>query len=458
MDTIEKRGNAPLGKGSYGTVYDCIYSNGTREHAGAFKKNKVNKPTDFHCSVKELDVLVQMKGHHHIVSLTKVVFGEVSHDFCLSPVSNSGMKPDLVHFTFEKASCSGDELLYVRHPFYQAASVTKIATHVLLGLEYLHAHKIIHRDIKPGNILYFESEDVIKISDFGMCRRMNKQRPPTPGVCTMNYRAPEIILGQSYNEKSDIWSWGCMIYEFLTNNFFLKIRGKESTEKLITAIRKKLNTNWERDLPEEFVPLLQGALQQDPKKRLTATELLALIPQRYQEEIQQCREDFPPIFIENKPYLMALRDERTLGAEILQTLFSSRFKSRTLFHAWRLFDSCIYHLPDEEVYERNMVEMILYVCIYLMEKYFATLTVVSSWDHMVPSRLRGEKNRKLALFIERQIIKDLYEMCIYEMTAFEAADDFDINLSTDEAIKLLTYISTHDVSGLTASEIVKSYL
>lgn len=457
MASIVRKGDKPLGKGSYGTVYSCLSRKGQRESEQAFKKNRVNKVTDFHVSLKELDVLVVTKKHPFIVSLCNVVLGEPPRDFCSSPTSSSGTKADLLHFTFEKATCSGDDLLDRRHPFYNSISATRIATHILLGLEFLHAKGIIHRDLKPGNILYFADTQEVKISDLGMCRRDTRQRAPTPDVCTLNYRAPEICIGDPYNEKSDIWSFGAMLYEFLTGELFISVGRRDGPEMIYAKILKKTNVKFKHDIPSEILPLLEGALKVDPKKRLSARELLALIPERYHETIQRCRENFPPVPNEEIPYQIATRKERREGAEILQEAASRNIKSRVLFHGWRLFDLYLFHLTPEAELDKKKVSLLLYVCFYLFEKYFATMVTVTGWDNFVPQELRGEENRITAYSFERQIIRDLCEMSIYQPTVFEACDNKGIVVEGRLVSDLLDYISTHDVSGLTPSEVLEHF-
>ena len=79
--------------------------------------------------------------------------------------------------------------------------------------ESQNPQKILHRDLKPGNIFLDGNSDV-KLGDFGLARVMNQESQfAFTHVGTPYYMSPEQIHDQKYNEKSDIWSLGCIIYE-----------------------------------------------------------------------------------------------------------------------------------------------------------------------------------------------------------------------------------------------------
>uniref|UniRef100_A0A1A8F6H6 Mitogen-activated protein kinase n=1 Tax=Nothobranchius korthausae TaxID=1143690 RepID=A0A1A8F6H6_9TELE len=88
---------------------------------------------------------------------------------------------------------------------------------ILRGLKYLHSAGILHRDIKPGNLLV-NSNCVLKICDFGLARveETDESRHMTQEVVTQYYRAPEILMGsRHYSNSIDIWSVGCIFAELL---------------------------------------------------------------------------------------------------------------------------------------------------------------------------------------------------------------------------------------------------
>ena len=97
--------------------------------------------------------------------------------------------------------------------------VKSIMYQFLCGLNYIHRNRIIHRDIKPQNILV-DSRGVVKITDFGLARSYAfPLRHYTRDVVTWWYRAPEIFMGcTNYTPAIDIWSTGCLFAQ-LVNKF-----------------------------------------------------------------------------------------------------------------------------------------------------------------------------------------------------------------------------------------------
>lgn len=83
---------------------------------------------------------------------------------------------------------------------------------ILMGLEYLHIRNVFHRDLKPANLL-IDKNNHIKIADFGisLVHTPNKSTYSTAGTAV--YSAPEVLRGGKYDYKSDIWSFGCILYE-----------------------------------------------------------------------------------------------------------------------------------------------------------------------------------------------------------------------------------------------------
>ncbi|XP_067644161.1 uncharacterized protein wnd isoform X1 [Eurosta solidaginis] len=83
------------------------------------------------------------------------------------------------------------------------------------GMQYLHSHKIIHRDLKSPNILIGQHE-IVKISDFGTSKEWNEISTKMSFAGTVAWMAPEVIRNEPCSEKVDIWSYGVVLWEMLT--------------------------------------------------------------------------------------------------------------------------------------------------------------------------------------------------------------------------------------------------
>ena len=98
--------------------------------------------------------------------------------------------------------------------------VWSILSQLVAALRYLHCEKkVMHRDLAPSNIL-MDGDGNIKLADFGLAKKWGTQSAAASVmksfVGTILYSCPEIVQSQSYTEKADIWSLGCIIYELIT--------------------------------------------------------------------------------------------------------------------------------------------------------------------------------------------------------------------------------------------------
>ncbi|XP_029858057.1 serine/threonine-protein kinase PLK1 [Aquila chrysaetos chrysaetos] len=140
----------------------------------------------------------------------------------------------------------------------------------ILGCQYLHSHRVIHRDLKLGNL--FLSDDMeVKIGDFGLATKVEYDGERKKTLCgTPNYIAPEVLGKKGHSFEVDIWSIGCIMYTLLV--------GKPPFETSClkeTYIRIKKN---EYTIPKHINPvaanLIQKMLRSDPTTRPTIDELL----------------------------------------------------------------------------------------------------------------------------------------------------------------------------------------
>eukprot|EP01017_Pseudomicrothorax_dubius_P037585 TRINITY_DN5528_c0_g1_i2.p1 TRINITY_DN5528_c0_g1~~TRINITY_DN5528_c0_g1_i2.p1 ORF type:complete len:262 (+),score=32.69 TRINITY_DN5528_c0_g1_i2:322-1107(+) len=116
-------------------------------------------------------------------------------------------------------------------------SLIKIFTYQLLrGLAFVHGKGIVHRDIKPQNLLIDPRTNTLVIADFGSAKRINRNEESIAYICSRYYRAPELFLGCTrYSDSIDIWSVGCVVAEMLIGTPLFS--GETITDQLVEIIR-----------------------------------------------------------------------------------------------------------------------------------------------------------------------------------------------------------------------------
>ena len=142
-----------------------------------------------------------------------------------------------------------------------------------LGLGYLHHKKILHRDIKTKNI-FIKNNLTVKIGDFGIAKILSSTSSYAHTfIGTPYYISPELCKDQPYNDKSDVWALGCVLYELCTlNHPFEGGTQVEIYEKIITQKFKSINPEYSSDL-KKMIDLL---LEKDEKKRPKMKDILKM--------------------------------------------------------------------------------------------------------------------------------------------------------------------------------------
>uniref|UniRef100_A0A1B6LSA0 non-specific serine/threonine protein kinase n=1 Tax=Graphocephala atropunctata TaxID=36148 RepID=A0A1B6LSA0_9HEMI len=145
-----------------------------------------------------------------------------------------------------------------------------IVCDLVSALFYLHSNRVLHRDLKPQNVMITEG-GMAKLCDFGFARSMSRGTHVLTSIKgTPLYMAPELIEEKPYDHNADLWSLGCIVYEMMmgvppfTTNSILQ---------LVRMIRFE-PVNWPHYLSSPCRDLLQGLLNKDPTERLTWPLLL----------------------------------------------------------------------------------------------------------------------------------------------------------------------------------------
>lgn len=151
-----------------------------------------------------------------------------------------------------------------------------IAVQVANALEYAHMRGLIHRDIKPGNIMITRSGEV-KLMDFGIAHARSLEALTLPGtlIGTPSYMSPEQILGQQLDSRSDVFSFGVVLYEMFTGTKpFSDDESRPVTAKIIkddVLAPRKLN----RDIPRGLQRVIKKCLRKKPQRRYDSMLQLA---------------------------------------------------------------------------------------------------------------------------------------------------------------------------------------
>ena len=134
---------------------------------------------------------------------------------------------------------------------------------------------ILHRDLKPSNI-FLDAKNNIKLGDFGFAKSISNQSQQYANTYlgTMFYMSPEVVNESQYNEKCDIWSLGCIIYELCTlDKLFTADNPLSLANKIQHGIQSKRIPS---QYSEELMRAIKWMLKVDPKQRANVEDLLNL--------------------------------------------------------------------------------------------------------------------------------------------------------------------------------------
>ncbi|XP_027332211.1 serine/threonine-protein kinase AtPK2/AtPK19-like isoform X2 [Abrus precatorius] len=131
---------------------------------------------------------------------------------------------------------------------------------IICAVSYLHANDIMHRDLKPENIL-LDADGHVVLTDFGLAKQFNKNERSNSMCGTLEYMAPEIVMGKGHDKVADWWSVGILLYEMLTGKLPFAGGNRQKIQQKIIKDKIKLPSF----LSSEAHSLLKG---KDASKRL----------------------------------------------------------------------------------------------------------------------------------------------------------------------------------------------
>lgn len=328
----------PVGQGAYGVVC-AAQDDVTGEHLAIKKiENAFEHITFTKRTLRELRILRHLQ-HENIIDVRSMFLPGSKDSFEDVYVVSELMETDLASILKSTQPLSDDHGQFF---LYQ----------VLRGMKYVHSAQVIHRDLKPRNLLVNANCD-LKICDFGLARVSFKSEevqtcPMTEYVCTRWYRAPEVMCSWTdYTTAIDVWSIGCIFAEILKRKPFLPGRNTQHQLQLIIDMLGTPTSEELAKIPNDkcrkfidslppssgrpvaslldatpaAIDLLMRTLPFDPQRRCTVEEALQrpYLAQLYCPEDEPTRVPLDPgefEFERRKINMRALREE--LFLEVLR--------------------------------------------------------------------------------------------------------------------------------------------
>lgn len=161
-----------------------------------------------------------------------------------------------------------------------AREIIHIGMQTAAGLAAAHEKGLIHRDIKPGNILLEEGSDRVKLTDFGLARATEDVRLTHSGLVagTPLYMAPEQARGEELDARADLFSFGVVLYEMCTGQPPFDGKTPLAVLKRLTEERHRPVTELNPDVPAWLVEVIDRLLEKNPADRYqTAREVAELL-------------------------------------------------------------------------------------------------------------------------------------------------------------------------------------
>ena len=252
-----------LGEGTFSTVFLGKYVGADNQFISYYTDVAVKvlsteniRPTTMQIIEDELFIMNIIKDNPHpnIVECYDIIRGD-DKIYIIMEYCNSGNLSSIIKNPIKEK--------YTQFYFSQLAN----------GLKYLDRNNIVHRDIKPKNILLTDSNRILKIADFGFAKQSQNNQFLHETICgSPLYMAPEIMYNKTYNNQTDLWSIGMILYEMLFGYHpfhsckkYNELRDRLNGEEM--EIPPKNNTN--KEVSQECINLLKSLLQKDVDKRIT---------------------------------------------------------------------------------------------------------------------------------------------------------------------------------------------
>ncbi|MBX2802519.1 MAG: serine/threonine protein kinase [Myxococcales bacterium] len=244
-----------LGEGGIARVYRARHTALGSLHA--LKVLWVDRPSVRERAVREGRVQATIR-HPNVVAVTDIVTHQGAPALVLEYVAGPSL----------------EQLLAVRRP--SLAEVDRVARGTLRGVAHAHQHGVVHRDLKPGNILLELSDEglVPRVTDFGIAKLLGAvgQGLRTQAGAVMGtpaYMSPEQLTDASrVDERTDVWALGVLLFEMCTGRTpYEPFEERPLLERIMAGERQRVR-DLVPELPERMVRAIEGALHGDRDRRL----------------------------------------------------------------------------------------------------------------------------------------------------------------------------------------------
>lgn len=247
-----------IGVGGMANVYRCYDTIDDREVAIKILKDEFLDNEDFIRRFKNESKSIAVLSHPNIVKVYDVSFGDVIQYIVMEYIDGITLK----EYIAQQKVIKWKEALH-------------LTTQILRALQHAHERGIVHRDIKPQNIMLLQ-DGTIKVTDFGIARNFNSatRTMTEQAIGSVHYIAPEQAKGGSTDGKTDIYSVGVMMYEMLTGKLPFVADNAVSVALMQLQSTPKLPRDINPELPIGLQEITLKAMQKDPKQRYSSAQAM----------------------------------------------------------------------------------------------------------------------------------------------------------------------------------------